>query len=443
MTNGPSTWSRSHGGVGRDRREHGLPQVDDRSALLGDSDEELGRDRTPSRLQRASASAPAIRPSRQRRSAGRRPRSRPGSPRGVGRRPSRAAPRGPARSRARSPRRGPCRGPSPRTWPGPPCAAVSRRSSSGPPNAMPPLALRGSRCPATTAPCWVAASTRSHTCSTSNASASSIRTANSSPPSRATVSPSRTQDRSLSASSTRTASPAAWPNRSLTGLNPSRSMKSSVTRVPFRRAFVCACFSRSSRMPRLGRSVSGSWRATWIISSVSASRAKASDATAASAFSACSSAATVERARPSAFATSQRGSSPSWTSAPISPRSGGAGADRDLLEVQQLTRVVDQRGHDQLAVRQRLRPDRSVEEDRQAAFVLAGAGHRAGRNEQRAEGYGEQDQHPPGFDGRPPRPGSRGVERHEAGTASKVPRCSRWRRTSVPELIPTDTADIT
>ena len=36
--------SAEYGGVGRDRREHRLAQVDDQAALLGDADEQLGRD---------------------------------------------------------------------------------------------------------------------------------------------------------------------------------------------------------------------------------------------------------------------------------------------------------------------------------------------------------------------------------------------------------------
>ena len=61
---------------------------------------------------------------------------------------------------------------------------------------------------------------------------SSSSTANSSPPSLATVSLSRVHSTSRRATSTSTASPAACPKRSLTGLNESRSMKSSATRTP-------------------------------------------------------------------------------------------------------------------------------------------------------------------------------------------------------------------
>jgi hypothetical protein len=100
-------------------------------------------------------------------------------------------------------------------------------------------------------------------------------------------------------------------------------MKSRATFVSLPRATRWASVSRSSRMPRLGRSVSGSCRATCTISSVSMSRANASEAIAASASSACSSAATVDRARSSALATSHLGASPSWTLEPISPRVGG------------------------------------------------------------------------------------------------------------------------
>ena len=125
------------------------------------------------------------------------------------------------------------------------------------------------------------------------------------------------------ATSISTASPAAWPNRSLTGLKPSRSTNSSAMRVPRRRDICSACSTRSSSRPRLGRLVSRSWRARWVMSSVSRSRAKASEETATIASRACWSAVVVDRARCWPGATIQRSRWPSRSWAPISWAPGG------------------------------------------------------------------------------------------------------------------------
>ena len=115
------------------------------------------------------------------------------------------------------------------------------------------LADKESWWPATWAPRPSAARIRSHAELTSGGCTSSSSSANSSPPRRATVSLCRTQLLSRWATSTSTASPAAWPKRSLTGLNPSRSTKSSAMRVLRRRDICSACSTRSSSRPRFGQ----------------------------------------------------------------------------------------------------------------------------------------------------------------------------------------------
>ena len=97
---------------------------------------------------------------------------------------------------------------------------------------MPIEAARVTLWPATSVPAASEPRIRSLISTTSPTVTSSSSTANSSPPSRATVSTSRVLASSRRATSTSTTSPAAWPKRSLTGLKPSRSTKSSATRTP-------------------------------------------------------------------------------------------------------------------------------------------------------------------------------------------------------------------
>ena len=154
---------------------------------------------------------------------------------------------------ARTPPTGSCRAPWPRTSPGRRCAACSRRSRC--------CRRRRRRCsresgrwwPATCAP----AAERGRGSGrrrelTSGGWTSSRSSANSSPPSRATVSLCRTQSLSRCATSISTASPAAWPKRSLTGLKPSRSTKSSAMRRAARGA-------TSAGRARPGRAAGRGW----------------------------------------------------------------------------------------------------------------------------------------------------------------------------------------
>ena len=84
------------------------------------------------------------------------------------------------------------------------------------------------------------------------------RIANSSPPRRAAVSAGRRQPRSRSATVRSSMSPASWPNVSLTGLNPSRSMYMTAGWMRVRVAVSTACRARSRNRVRLGSPVSGS-----------------------------------------------------------------------------------------------------------------------------------------------------------------------------------------
>ena len=93
-------------------------------------------------------------------------------------------------------------------------------------------------------------------CSSASAS-SSIR--NSSPPTRAIVSFERDRRRNRSPTWRSTASPLLWPNESLIGLKPSRSMNSTARRAFAWSARPTAASSLSSNTSRFGRPVSASW----------------------------------------------------------------------------------------------------------------------------------------------------------------------------------------
>ena len=226
----------------------------------------------------------------------------------------------------------------------------------------------------------------------------------------------RTQLVSRSATSISTASPAAWPKRSLTGLKPSRSTKSSEIRVLRRRDICRACSTRSSSRPRLGRLVSRSWRARWVMSSVSRSRAKASEETATIASRACWSAVVVDRARCRAGATIQRSRWPSRSWAPTSGAPGGV-ARTSMLRIRSSRRASSSSASRTWRVSERVCARTAASKStREPARVLAAAGDRAAGDEQGGQRHREQGQ-------RPPRGGAdhdraevaQGVEGHEAG----------------------------
>ncbi len=90
-------------------------------------------------------------------------------------------------------------------------------------------------------------------------------TTNSSPPQRARVSPERTQSRSVRDRVTSTWSPSEWPKWSLTYLKWSTSMNATATWRLLRSAIRMAVPQRSSRRTRLGRPVSASCSAMWLM----------------------------------------------------------------------------------------------------------------------------------------------------------------------------------
>ena len=94
--------------------------------------------------------------------------------------------------------------------------------------------------------------------STSGSSKSSTITMNSSPPRRASRSVSRSAADSARVTCFSSSSPMRWPSVSLTFLKRSRSMNSTPTRRPERRACAIACASRSCSSRRLGRPVRAS-----------------------------------------------------------------------------------------------------------------------------------------------------------------------------------------
>ncbi len=100
----------------------------------------------------------------------------------------------------------------------------------------------------------------------SGSRASSIRTANSSPPSRAAVSLRRRVRESRVPTAPSSWSPVECPRVSLTCLKSSRSMKSRQVSADSRRPRSRARSIRSSSSVRFGSPVSGSWKARWVSS---------------------------------------------------------------------------------------------------------------------------------------------------------------------------------
>ena len=200
-------------------------------------------------------------------------------------------------------------------------------------------------------------------------------------------------------------------------------------RVLRRRDICSACSTRSRSRPRLGRLVSRSWRARWVMSSVSRSRAKASEETATIASRACWSAVVVDRARCRA---GRHDPAVPLPVAQLGAHLVGArrrGPDLDLPDPQQPLRVVDERVDDLAGVGEGLGADRGVEEHAEPAGVLAAAGDRAGGHQQGRQRHGEQEQGPPRVARRPRRRGSPGSRRARSRRSpASVPRCTRWPR---------------
>jgi len=73
-----------------------------------------------------------------------------------------------------------------------------------------------------------------------------------------TESTARTQATSRAATILSSSSPSAWPNRSLTPLNPSRSRNSTARVVSLRRARITPCSTRSRNRVRFGNDVRAS-----------------------------------------------------------------------------------------------------------------------------------------------------------------------------------------
>ena len=98
------------------------------------------------------------------------------------------------------------------------------------------------------------------------------RIPNSSPPKRATMSPGRRWARSRGATARSSSSPAWWPRLSLISLKWSRSRKRIPTGEPETVARSSASLSESTKLSRLGRPVSESWRAARVSRSSAALR---------------------------------------------------------------------------------------------------------------------------------------------------------------------------
>ena len=96
---------------------------------------------------------------------------------------------------------------------------------------------------------------------------------NSSPPSRATVSDSRSAASRRCPTSISSASPAAWPSESLISLKRSRSITTTASCLPSRRAVRISRSMRSPKSVRLARPVRPSWSAWYSLSSDCASSA--------------------------------------------------------------------------------------------------------------------------------------------------------------------------
>ena len=112
---------------------------------------------------------------------------------------------------------------------------------------------------------WVARRRRSATMNAPRSSVSGSRSANSSPPIRAAWSMRRFHLRQSLATSCRATSPAAWPWRSFTAENESRSPTITDSGRPARLARSSSMSSISSRARRLRRPVRGSVRAALAI----------------------------------------------------------------------------------------------------------------------------------------------------------------------------------